>query len=181
MRARYERLPVAFALNQGDLLRVAQSSSFVGIWIRRVAVLVVAAFGLIAFTGWALEAGGVAIVETERADGTTRSTHVWFVEPAGGSRQQLWLEAGTPENGWYLDILARPTLSLESDPASDLSGVYLAEPIPGRAAHEEIRRMLRAKYGIRDWWIATLFDTSRSIAVRLIPLPANQELNSTSR
>ena len=125
------------------------------------------------FTWLALEAGGVAILETQTADGSMRSTHVWFAMPDdenGGDDLELWVEAGTPENGWYADIQERARLTLTTNSEMEVSGRYLAEPVPGEASHQKIRTLLRQKYGIRDWWIATIFDTSHSIAVRLIPI-----------
>ena len=123
-------------------------------------VSVSAAFGLI--TWWALESSGVAVLETRAADGSPRSTHVWFAEPNG----ELWLEAGTPENSWYLDIQRDPLVSFSS---LQRSGQYIAQRIqdPG-AAHDQIRSLLREKYGVRDWWIGLLFDTSCSVAVQLV-------------
>lgn len=116
-------------------------------------------------TWWALESGDVAILETRAADGALRSTHVWFAEPNG----ELWLEAGTPENSWYLDVLRDPLVSFS---APGRSGQYVALPVEDPAAHEEIRSNLREKYGLRDRWVALLFDTSRSVAVQLAPRPA---------
>jgi len=113
-------------------------------------------------TGWALESGGVAVVETRRPDGSTRSTHVWY----GTNDGELWLEAGAPENSWFEDIQTSPrvVLRIEGKP-----GVYVAEPIRDPSGHDQIRRLLREKYGLRDWWVALIFDTSRSVAVRLMP------------
>ena len=138
----------------------------------------------LALTWWALEAGGVAIVETEAKDGSTRSTHVWFAMPEG----EIWIEAGTPGNGWYVDIQDQAMLSLTMSTTSTTSGTsapsvtrrYRAEPIPGEAPHHKIRSLLREKYGFRDWWIATLFDTSQSIAVRLIPVSSTPLTPPTS-
>lgn len=119
------------------------------------------------FTWWALESSGVAKIETRMPDGSTRSTHVWYAEPDG----EIWIEAGTPENAWYVDIQTEPgvTLRRPSEAGGEVVGAYVAQTIPGKAAHERIRALLREKYGIRDGWIDTLFDTSRSIAVRLVP------------
>jgi hypothetical protein len=50
-------------------------------------------------TGWALESGGVAVVVTTTAEGEPRETHVWFAERDGA----LWIEAGAPGNGGYVD------------------------------------------------------------------------------
>lgn len=113
------------------------------------------------FTGWALESSGVAVIETRAADGTFRSTHVWYAAPDG----ELWLEAGTPENSWFRDVQTNPTLSFA---AGRRSGRYVVDRIPNPAGHEKIRSLLRAKYGLRDWWVGLLTDTSGSIAVRLV-------------
>jgi len=119
---------------------------------------------LVALTGWALESGGVATLETHGPDGRVRSTHVWYAEVDG----ELWLEAGTPENGWYVDVQRDALVTFSAD---GTSGRFVAEPVEGAAAHEQIRSLLRVRYGWRDRWVALLFDTSRSVAVRLEPEP----------
>jgi hypothetical protein len=128
-----------------------------------LSVVVLASLAFVAVTWWALESGGVAIVETTAADGSTRSTHVWFVEPDG----KLWVEAGTPENPWYLDVQRAPTLRLSSDDGP--SGEFVAHTVPGPAAQQRVRGLLREKYGFRDAWVGMLVDSSQSIAVRLVP------------
>ncbi|MCH7869743.1 MAG: nitroreductase family deazaflavin-dependent oxidoreductase [Myxococcales bacterium] len=122
--------------------------------------LVLASFGLT--TWWALESSGVAVLETLAPDGSLRSTHVWFAEPNG----ELWLEAGTPKNSWYLDIQQNPSVSFSS---LRRSGQYVAQRVDDPGAHDQIRSLLRAKYGARDWWIDLIFDVSGSIAVQLVP------------
>jgi hypothetical protein len=104
-----------------------------------VASLAAALVLLVAFTWWALESSGVAILETRAADGSLRSTHVWFAEPDG----ELWVEAGAPDNAWYRDVQRDPRVSFT---ASGRSGRYLAERIdePGARpdpvpAPEEVR------------------------------------------
>lgn len=124
--------------------------------------LVVAALACGLFTWWALESDGVAVLETRKPDGMKRSTHVWYAEPGG----ELWLEAGSPENTWYVDIQREPGVVLEVEGRSTR---YVAQPVPGEVTHRRIRSLLREKYGIRDWWISLIFDTSDSIAVRLVP------------
>lgn len=111
-------------------------------------------------TWWALESSGVAVIETRAADGTIRSTHVWYAEPDG----DLWLEAGTPDNPWYRDVQADPVVSFTADRRS---GRYTADSIANPSGHEKIRSLFREKYGLRDWWIGLLMDGSDSIAVRL--------------
>ena len=141
-----------------------------------------AALGFLLITWWALESGGVAVIETRADDGSLRSTHVWFVEPDG----ELWVEAGTPENGWYLDVLRDPALSFSADRRS---GRYLAERVSGDntdrtdgadEAHARVRSLLREKYGFRDFWISLIFETSNSIAMRLIPVEGRDQSQSTA-
>src|SRR5262245_24396816 len=125
-----------------------------------IASISAALVAVAAFTWWALESSGVAVLETRAPDGSLRSTHVWFSDAEG----KLWLESGTPENSWYLDIQRDPHVSFS---AAGRSGQYLAQRVEDPGAHDVIRSLLREKYGLRDWWIALLFDTSRSVAVQL--------------
>jgi hypothetical protein len=124
-------------------------------------LLFAALLGAGLFTAWALESGGVAIVETQAPDGSLRRTHVWFVEPEGA----LWIEAGTPQNPWFLDMERDPRLTFS---AEGRSGDFAARRVAVRGARDRIRGLLREKYGIRDRWVGVLFDTSRSIAVELV-------------
>jgi hypothetical protein len=126
-------------------------------------ILVVALGGI---TALALESGGVAVVETRGDAGATRATHVWYAEDDG----ELWLEAGTRQNGWFQDVLVDPRLELD---APGLAGAYRARPVENPVAHGRIRSLIRAKYGWRDWWVAFLLvDSSESVAVRLVPIDA---------
>jgi len=130
----------------------------------RIALLALAggvAFG--AVTWWALESGGVAVVATRTPEGGERETHVWYAHHEG----RLWLEAGTPENPWFQDVLRTPRVTLSID--GDVR-LYVAQPTLDPAAHEMIRARLREKYGFRDWWVNLLVDTSDSVAVHLAPV-----------
>jgi len=118
--------------------------------------------GLAAVTWWALESGGVAVIETRTPEGAIRSTHVWYAEPDG----ELWLEAGTPENAWFVDVQRDPAVTFTAD---DRSGRYAAQLVSDPSGHARIRSLLRDKYGLRDRWVGLLVDTSRSVAVRLVP------------
>ena len=121
--------------------------------------MLLAAF--VATTWWALESEGVAVIETRTADDSVRFTHVWYTEPDG----ELWLEAGTPENGWFIDIQANPDVRFETDGHSVR---YIARPEEDPSGHDRIRFLIRAKYGFRDRWVGLVVDTSRSVAVRLL-------------
>jgi hypothetical protein len=122
-----------------------------------VAVLITV---LAATTYLALELGEVAIVETMEPDGKPRHTHVWYVEEGDA----LYLEAGHPDNPWVRELEHMQTLTLASD---GVDGEYLFEQSQKPGDHARIRRMMRRKYGWRDWWIGLLFDTSRSRLIEL--------------
>ena len=117
-----------------------------------------------AMTWWALESGGVATLETRDPSGGMRRTHVWFAEPDG----EIWLEAGTPENAWFRDVQEDPTVILRADERTDR---YVARPGYEPEGHHRIRSLMREKYGFRDVWVGLLFDTERSVGVRLEPDP----------
>ncbi len=120
--------------------------------------------GFVGVTWLALEASEVAVLETRVPDGSVRRTHVWFVEPDG----ELWIEAGTPQNPWLTDVGRAPELRFA---AEDRAGRYRARVLEGREPAQRVRRLLREKYGWRDAWVGMMVDASRSIAVRLEPLP----------
>ncbi len=125
-----------------------------------VVATLVAAFG--ATTWWALESGGVAVIETRTAEGTVRSTHVWYSEP----NEELWLEAGAPGNPWFQDVQQNPVVTFT---ANGRSVRYVAQPVDHPSGHTRIRALIRDKYGFRDRWVGLIVDTSRSVAVQLFP------------
>jgi hypothetical protein len=135
-----------------------------------VKLLLVAVAALVAVfagvTWWALESGGVAVIETRAHGGGIRSTHVWYVEPDG----ELWLEAGTPENPWFQDVRRDPAVRFTAD---GRAASYTARPVEDPSAQGRVRSLLRAKYGFRDAWVGLLVDSSRSVAVRLVPQGAD--------
>jgi hypothetical protein len=132
----------------------------------RMQALLALAVALLAFGGvtwFALEGNDVAILRTKAADGAARETHVWVADENG----TLFVEAATPERAWLLEAQAQPEIELVH---ADATARYRAVPEPGAPGHAKIRRLLRAKYGWADQWVALLQDTSRSVAVRLDPV-----------
>jgi hypothetical protein len=117
---------------------------------------------LAGFTGWALEAGDVAVLATQRRDGGVRETHVWWATDAGA----IWVEAATPERAWLAEALASGEVDLTRDGRRER---FEVERVPDVQGHARVRALLRAKYGLRDAWVGLLQDTSRSVAVRLRP------------
>lgn len=132
-------------------------------WRRWLGVAIAGSLSAAGLAWWVLESSGVAIVETRSADGALRHTHVWYAETEDG----IWLEAGRPEHPWYRDIQRDPRLVLRAD---GRSVEYAAATVAGQAAHDHVRALLRAKYGLRDRILDSVIDTSTSIAVRLTPV-----------
>lgn len=128
--------------------------------LRLVGAMVAVLLALVGVTFLALESGGVATLETRDPAGAIRSTHVWYVEHDG----ELWVEAGAPENGWFVDVQHDPHLTFRSE---TWSGRCLARPSPSRDVHSKLRARLAEKYGWRDKWVGALVDSSRSSAVLL--------------
>jgi hypothetical protein len=116
-------------------------------------------FGVV--TGWALESGEVVVLRTCDADGALHETRVWLAADESGA---LWIEAANPERRWYQDLLARPEVEIVRDGIPERRH---AVPLPGPGGHAIVRRLLAARYGLRDCWIGLLADTSRSVGIRL--------------
>ena len=128
-------------------------------------LLIAATLGLVVFGGvtlYALEGHEVVVLRTTDERGGARETRVWIADEGN----HAWIEAATPERDFYRDLLAHPEAELRR---SDASSRVRAIPVPGHEAHVRIRGLLRAKYGIADWWVGLLQDTSRSVAVRIAP------------
>ncbi len=113
-----------------------------------------------AITWWALEGSEVVVIHTVSAEGSPRATRVWIADEGTVS----WIEAATPERPFYQDILTHPRVELDRN---GQRSHYVAEAIPNPDGHHRIRQLLRAKYGLADYWIGLLQDTSRSQAMRL--------------
>jgi F420H(2)-dependent quinone reductase len=132
---------------------------------RRIgAAVAVAALAFVAVTWWALESGEVALLRTGGAGGAPHETRVWVADEGGFA----WIEAATPEREWYARVTRDPLVELVRH---GTAAAYVATPVLGPEGHALIRRLLRAKYGVRDVWVGLLQDTARSIAVRLAPAP----------
>ena len=127
---------------------------------RVLAGIAVLLLGFAALTAWALESSGVGVLRTRKSDGSARETHVWYAADGGS----LWIEAATPERKFLDDVRRNPEVTLTHDRET---ATYRARIADTPADHERVRALLRAKYGLRDWWVGLLQDTSRSVAVEL--------------
>jgi hypothetical protein len=132
--------------------------------VKRLVVAVVACAATFGAVTWlALEASGVAVLRTHAADGAWRTTRVWYAEHDGA----LWVEAATPERDFVVDLRRNPDMEVVVGGAASR---YRGEVVDAPSGHDTIRALLREKYGVRDWWIGLLQDTSRSLAVKLHPV-----------
>ncbi len=123
-------------------------------------VLFVACF--VGITLVALEQSGVVVAHTEAGDGTPRTTRIWFVQHHGS----VLLEAGNPDNPWVKDLVRGSSLVLEG---IGIKRAYHYE-LHTNEGNEQIRALMRAKYGWRDWWISLVFDTRNSFSISVAPI-----------
>ena len=129
---------------------------------------------LVGITFWALEWSDVAVLETRAEDGSWRETRVWYVVDESGA---LLVEAGAFDSPWLQDVRRDPMLRFAIDGERD---EYKASIRPNPYGHRNIRRRLRERYGLRDLWIASLFDTSTSQEVELIEVAPSAADDSTN-
>jgi hypothetical protein len=120
------------------------------------AILVTAA----AITVAALEGREVAVLRTTAPGGQPLDTRVWVADDAGAA----WIEAANADRPFLAGVARRPEVSLRR---GGVDRACRATVLPNPAGHEQIRRLLAAKYGWADRWVGLLTDTSGSIAVRL--------------
>jgi hypothetical protein len=113
---------------------------------------------------WALIEVGreVIVLRTRNDDGSWLETRLWIVDDGGYS----WLHGGSSR--WMHNLRARPIVEVER---GGVTRRYRAHPIPG--PHPRIHELLRAKYGIADWWVRIVGpDNEATTAVRLEPVDA---------
>jgi len=129
-----------------------------------LALVGVALFGLFsAVTFVALEGNEVALLRIPVEDGHRMDVRVWIADDGG----ETWIEVASPEREYYRRLLQQPSIEVIR---GDATARYRAVPDTSRAAHDRIRSLLAAKYGLADRWIGLLVDTSGSVAVRLDPV-----------
>ncbi|MFZ0887682.1 MAG: nitroreductase/quinone reductase family protein [Candidatus Binataceae bacterium] len=133
-------------------------------WKHALTAIAVIGVAAGAITWWALEGSEVVVIHTVSAEGSPRTTRVWIADEGTVS----WIEAATPERPFYQHILAHPRVELDRN---GQRRPYLAEAVPNPDGHRHIRQLLRAKYGLADYWVGLLQSTSRSQAIRLQPSP----------
>ncbi len=115
---------------------------------------------LVLVTLVALEGREVVVLRTFDAEGKVRTTRTWIADHDG----YMWVEAANPQRPFLAQLRSIPQLELQrGGRLYQCMAVLAANP----GGHEQIRRLLAAKYTWADGWIALLTDTSASVAVRL--------------
>jgi len=133
---------------------------------RRIsAALLAVALAAGIITYFAVEGHDVVVLRTQPAGAPARRTRIWIAEDGGVP----WIEAANPERAFYADLLEDPNVAIER--ATGEVEAYRATPFPDAAGHRKIRDLLQRKYGWADRWVGMLVDTSRSVAIRLDPVP----------
>jgi hypothetical protein len=107
----------------------------------------------------------VIVLRTQDAEGEWLETRLWIVDEGGFS----WLHGA--DSRWMSNLRARPIVEIERDGESRR---YVARPVPG--PHPRVHELLRAKYGLADWWVRTIGpDNEYTTPVRLEPVEADSE------
>ena len=128
-----------------------------------LAGLALGLFGLLAATTLvALEGEEVIVLRTFGPQGDVHESRLWVADDATGT----WIEVADEHKEFYGRMLRNPDVEVVRGGEARR---YRALPDPTREGHDRIRALLAQKYGIADWWIGVLVDTSSSIAVRLVP------------
>lgn len=112
----------------------------------------------------ALEGREVVVLRTRDPLGIWHESRTWVADYGG----YAWIEAASEERNFYRHIVENPQVELVRH---GQTGAYRAVAIETPEGHELIRRLLARKYGLADWWIGLLTDTSRSVAIRLEAAP----------
>lgn len=133
--------------------------------MRRLVLVLAVALGVLLIAVCAhlalIEVGQeVIVLRTRNADGGWLETRLWIVDDEGLS----WLHGG--DSRWMQNLRDRPVVEVERGGETRR---YRARPVPG--PHPRIHELLRAKYGVADWWVRTIGpDRETTAPVRLDPV-----------
>lgn len=97
------------------------------------------------------------------SEGTTRPTRLWVVDEGATA----WLHHGDSESPWIARLEQDPVVTVERGGSTR---TYHAVPDPG--SHDRVHQLLRAKYGIADWWVRLItggVDSCPAVPVRIEP------------
>jgi len=143
---------------------------------RKLVILFLVGVGLLGLgagvTFVALEANEVVVLRTFGPTGDELDARVWVVDDG----TETWIEIANPEKELYRRVLENPNVEMVR---RDEARRFRAVPDTSRASHERVRALLARKYGLADRWIGMLVDTSASVPVRLVPVPAHDEANGS--
>jgi hypothetical protein len=106
-------------------------------------------------------AGEVVVLRTFDAGGVRHDTRTWIAEEGGSA----YIEAANPDRPFLARLRSHPRVEVERRNGSIER--YRATIVSNPEGREHIRAGLRRRYGLADWWVGLLTDTSESIEVRL--------------
>jgi hypothetical protein len=119
--------------------------------MKRILIAIAVLLGLLALYAvahWALIETGreVIVLRTTEPDGSWLETRLWIVDDGDVS----WLH-GNDDSRWMQNLAARPTVEIVR---AGETHRYRAVAVPG--PHERVHELMRAKYGVADWWVRTV-------------------------
>ena len=137
--------------------------------------LVAIALVLIGFPMTAMilsELDEVVVIKNRAPSGETETTRIWIVDGPDGA---AWIRAADDKR-WA--ELTRQVDRVEIRRNGSWQS-YLVQEIPGELARTRVNTAMRAKYGLADWMIEQMRDTSRAIPFRVTR--ATRPAQTTSR
>jgi hypothetical protein len=137
--------------------------------LRRILIATAAVIGLFALYGVAhlalIELGReIVVLDKWTSQGTTRPTRLWIVDDG----TTAWLHHGYPGSAWIRRLEQDPVVTIER---AGVTRRYRATPDP--ISHARVHQLLRAKYGIADWWVRFVTGSRQhcpALPVRLVPI-----------
>jgi hypothetical protein len=137
--------------------------------VRALVLKGVALAAILAFAVFALSEIGpeVVTVETFGPDGTRLATRLWIVDAEG----QPWVQAALPSAEWLQRLESQPRVVMRR-----VTGIREFDAVPVRepAARERVQALMRAKYGLRDFLVSLVRDSSGAVPIRLDPVPVGE-------
>jgi hypothetical protein len=127
-------------------------------WVKIVALLLLAGVGVVGLQIIASESGEVVVITTRDSSGQPKQTRLWVVDHDGDA----WLRAGSAKAGWYQRLRADAAVEVQRGAAS-----FAARAEPVAQIQVVINQLMQEKYGWADAYIGFLFGREAAIPIRL--------------
>ncbi|MEN8183913.1 MAG: DUF2255 family protein [Myxococcota bacterium] len=123
--------------------------------------------GVVVLGALAIDEGEVVTLTTQDAHGRSQETQLWIVDLEGTS----YLRSATPETEWLDRLRADPRGQLRR---GEEEQPIQAVPMDGGKLRVQVNRAMAAKYGVADRLYSRLYDRSRSVPVRILPVSSDE-------